>query len=350
MNPGKRSNRDLFLLIGAAALLVIVVLAAAFGLGGQQAAPVGDGGTLRLAYFPNVTHAAAIAGVARGDFAKALGNTTLETKVVNAGPDAMQALLAGDIDLSYVGPSPAINTYLKSNGTALRLLAGASSGGAALVAREDVPIKSIKDLDGKRVADPQLGGTQDVSLRHFMAVNGLKPADKGGTVTIIPAQNADILNLFLTKQIDAAWVPEPWAARLQIEAKANLVVDERDLWPGGQFTTTVVVVSTDYLQKHPATVEAFLQAHVAEIAWLNANPDEGQKVVNDELKRLTGKALSADVLKLAWQRVRFTDDPNQTSIDAFVQAATEVGYLTSGKNDVTGMYDFGPLQQAKSGK
>ncbi|HZT42147.1 MAG TPA: ABC transporter substrate-binding protein [Chthonomonadaceae bacterium] len=304
--------------------------------------------TLRLAYFPNVTHAPAMAGVARGDFQKALGDkATLDTKVVNAGPEAMEALLANAIDMSYVGPSPAINTYLKSQGKALRLLAGACSGGASLVARADVPIHSIKDLDGKRVAVPQFGGTQDVSCRHFLSANGLRSKDKGGTVDLQEIKNPDILALFKQKQLDAAWVPEPWAARLIADAGARRVVDERDLWPGKSFTTTVIVVRKSFLDEHPELVEAFLKAHLRETEWLQKNPEEGQKVVNAELKRLTGKALKADVLKDAWGRVQFTDDPNQSSIVAFMQAAEEAGYLRDKGADIAGLFDFTLLEKAR---
>jgi NitT/TauT family transport system substrate-binding protein len=301
---------------------------------------------LRLAYNPNVTHAPALVGVARGDFQKALGNVRLETKVTNAGPETMEALLAGEIDMAYVGPSPAINTYLKSSGTALKMLAGACSGGAALVARGDSTIRTIRGLDGRRVAVPQLGGTQDVSCRHFLAANGLHSLDKGGTVEILPVKNPDILALFKRKQIDAAWVPEPWAARLVKEAGARIVVDERDLWPDHKFTTTVVVVRSEFLDKHAEDVQALLTAHVRVTDWLSRNANEGQNVVNGELKRLTGKPLPADVLKAAWTRVTFTTDPNQASIESFVEAAAEAGYLKKERN-VAGLFDHKPLQEAR---
>ncbi|HLV79613.1 MAG TPA: ABC transporter substrate-binding protein [Chthonomonadaceae bacterium] len=303
---------------------------------------------LRLAYFPNVTHAPALAGVARGDFQQALGDkAALETRVVNAGPEAMEALLANAIDVSYVGPSPAINTYLKSQGRVLRLLAGACSGGASLVASADTPIHSIKDLDGKSVAVPQFGGTQDVSCRHFLAASGLRPKDKGGSVDLQEIKNPDILALFKQKQLDAAWVPEPWAARLIADAGARRVVDERDLWPGKAFTTTVIVVRKSFLDEHPDLVEAFLKAHLQETAWLQKHPEEGQTVVNAELKRLTGKALKPEVLKDAWSRVQFTDDPNRPSVEAFLQAAEEAGYLRDKGTSIAGLFDFSLLDKAR---
>lgn len=336
--------------LSALSALILAIGAFGFGCGKSSTGLAADGKpAVRLAYFPNVTHAPGIVGVARGDFQKALGSkATLETKVVNAGPEAMEALLANEIDLSYVGPSPAINTYIKSHGKALRLLAGACSGGAALVARDGVNIASIKDLDGKRLAVPQLGGTQDVSCRHFLAVNGLKPADQpGGTVEIQFIKNPDILALFVQKQLDAAWVPEPWAARLVTDTKARIVVDERDLWPGKKFTTTVLVARKAFLDEHPEQVEAILKAHLDVTNWLQKNPDEGQKTVNAELKRLTGKALAPDVLKAAWERVQFTDDPDRPSIEAFVQAAENAGYLKEKGADVAGLFDFTLLDKIR---
>ncbi|MBI3909827.1 MAG: ABC transporter substrate-binding protein [Armatimonadetes bacterium] len=335
-----------YLAFPAAGLAVLGALA--LGVGGQSPGPAAGQQRLRLAYFPNVTHAPAVAGVARGELQRGLpAGVVLDPKVFNAGPAEMEALLAGEVDVGYVGPSPAINTYLKSDGRALRLLAGACSGGAALVARADVGIAGIRDLDGKRVAVPQLGGTQDVSARHFLAQNGLRPREKGGTVEVVPITNPDILSLFVRRQLDAAWVPEPWAARLVKEAGARLVVDERDLWPGRQFTTTVVVVRTAFLEQHAPLVEALLQGHLHSIDWLQQHPDEGQTVVNAELKRLTSKELPAEVLREAWSRVEFTADPNRSSIESFVRAAADAGYLPQQPLDVAGLFHLHPLERAR---
>jgi NitT/TauT family transport system substrate-binding protein len=327
-----------------------VLAAVAFGFGHQKkdAGPVGATERLRLGYFPNVTHAPAIAGVERGKFQEALGaSVALDPKVFNAGPEEMEALLAGEIDLGYVGPSPAINTFLKSNGKALRVLAGACSGGAALVARGDTTIRSIQDLDGKRLAVPQLGGTQDVSARHFLAEKGLRPKEKGGTVQVMPVKNPDTLALFKQRQIDAAWVPEPWASRLIAETGARLVVDERDLWPDRKFTTTVVVGRTAYVDQHPGEVTALLQAHLKSVEWLTRNPDAGRKSVNAELKRLTGKQLPEAILTAAWERVEFTSDPNEPSVAAFVRYAAAAGYLPEQGVAVASLFDLKPLAEAR---
>lgn len=338
-----RRNRDLWGM--GASIVFLAIIALGFG---RTPEPARAGGqptsVMRLAYFPNITHAPALAGMARGDFQRAVGDVQIDPKVVNAGPEAMEALLAGEVDVSYVGPSPAINTYLKSNGKALRLVSGACSGGASLVARKGSGIRSIGDLAGKRVAVPQIGGTQDVSCRHFLRKNGLTTLDKGGTVEVIPVKNADILALFLQKQLDAAWVPEPWAARLAIEAGATIVVDERDLWPGREFTTTVVVARTAYLEKHRADVERLLSAHRETVDWLTKSPDEAKRVVNEELKRLTGKPLPERVIQEAWERVSFTVNPHRASIDTLVEAARDAGYLRATAGDVAGMYDLAIIE------
>ncbi len=185
-----------------------------------------------------------------------------------AGPAEIEALFANEIDLGYVGPSPAINGYVKSHGQALRIIAGAASGGAEFIVRPGANIKSPSDLSGKKLATPQLGGTQDVSLRYYLQQHGLHPADKGGTVQIVPTDNPNILTLFKQGKIDGAWVPEPWATRLIVEGKGQLFVDERSLWPNGKFVTTEVIVRKAFLDQHPDVVNTFLKAHVDTIQYI----------------------------------------------------------------------------------
>jgi len=339
-----RISRDL--VVAFAAILALIVLSMAFG-GSPDSRPPGEKRpSLRLAYFPNLTHAPALVGIARREFQKEVQDFFIEPIVVNAGPEAMEALLAREVDVAYVGPSPAVNTFIKSGGKALKILAGACDGGASLIARGDLDIRSIADLDHKRIAVPQLGGTQDVSLRHFLDLNGLSPQDKGGTVEVLPVKNPDILALFLRRQIDAAWVPEPWASRLKKEAQAKTVVDERELWPGKSFTTTVIVARTAFADAHPDAIAALLRAHLESLKWLNANPRQAQIVVNSELKRLTGKALTDGVLQEAWSRLRFTDDPNRGNVLAFAAAARKAGYL-KGQYDLAGLFDPSRLALAR---
>jgi NitT/TauT family transport system substrate-binding protein len=292
--------------------------------------------TVRLAYFPNLTHAAALVGVSKGFWWRAMGENRLETKVVNAGPEAMEALSAGAIDFAYVGPSPAINTYLKSNGRALRVIGGACEGGASLVARKGSNISGLVDLQGKRLAVPQLGGTQDVSARFFLSHVGLKPREIGGTVQVLPVKNGDMLGLMKTGQIDAGWVPEPWASRCVVELGALRVVDERDLWPGG-FPTTVLVVRAAFAEQHPELVKAAISANNQALASIASDSATAKRTVNAELARLTGKPLSQEVLEMAWGEMKFKGDVSINSLERQAEAAVQAGYLPSDHASLQGI-------------
>jgi NitT/TauT family transport system substrate-binding protein len=325
----------------ALAALVLAVVSCA-----SPSAPVTKGPvTMRVGYFPNITHSQALVGVARGDFQKALGsNVTLDVKIFNAGPSVIEALFAGQIDLSYIGPNPAINGYVQSKGEALRVIAGATSGGAAFVVRPDANIAKPEDLAGKNLASPQLGNTQDVALRAYLAEHGLKVAEKGGNVQVTPTDNAQILDLFRQKQIDGAWVPEPWASRLIVDGGGKLFLDERDLWPGGDFVTANIIVSTKFLKEHPDLVKAWLRAHVEVTQWELANPDQAKQISNDEIKRLTGKALAKEVIDGAWSRMRITYDPISVSLFKSADAAYTAGFLKE-KPNLSGIYDLKLLNE-----
>lgn len=320
----------------APCLLVLAAVVVAVVFGTDEPVGSGKGAAVRLAYFPNVTHAPALVGVASGAWDSELGGYRLETKVVNAGPEAMEALLAGAIDFAYVGPSPAINTYVKSGGRALSVIAGACDGGASLVARSDAGISRIEDLAGKTLAVPQLGGTQDVSARYFLAKNGLKPREKGGTVQVMPVKNGDMIGLMRTRQIDAAWVPEPWASRCVFELGATRVIDERDLWPGG-FPSTVLVVRTGFAVQHPELVDAARRANARAVASLVAKPEESKILVNKELSRLTGKPIPPAVLDQAWTRLSFTTRVDLAALERQAGAAVETGYLSADHSPLDGL-------------
>lgn len=300
---------------------------------------------MRLAYFPNFTHAIGLVAVANGSVQKALGDNKLDVKSFNAGPALIEALLAGEIDIGYIGPNPAINGYVKSKGKALRIIAGATSGGALFVVRPDADIKSAKDLDGKKLATPQKGGTQDVALRYFVNENGLKTADEGGTVTIVPTQNADILTLFKQGQIDGAWVPEPWGTRLIQEANGEVFVDERDLWPEGKFVTTHVIVATKFLEAHLDLVKKFLDAHVDAQQFVLNNPDEAKQIANKEIERITSAALPDKVLDAAFENVDFTYDPLPETLFVSADYAFTLGFLGDTKPDLSGIYDLTLLNE-----
>ena len=289
--------------------------------------------TLRIGYFPNINHAQAVIGLGNGDFQKALGNNVkVETFQFNAGPSAIESLLANRIDASYIGPNPAINGYVVSDGKDVRVIAGATSGGASFVVRNDSGINTVKDLGGKKFASPQLGNTQDVALRKYLVDNGFKTTENGGNVTVTPVANADILTLFLKKELDGAWVPEPWATRLVKEANGKILIDERDLWPPeGKFVTAHIIVRPDYLKENPDVIKKLITAHVNETQWINSNKEQAIKEFNVQLKKLTGKELPEDVLAESLTRLEFTDDPIKESLFKSANDAYDLGFLAKGK-------------------
>lgn len=302
-----------------------------------------DGGTvaLRLGYFPNVTHATAIVGVERGIFADKLGSgVMLTTQTFNAGGDVVEALFNGGLDASYIGPSPAINAWAQSQGQAIRIISGATSGGASLVVSED--ITAPEQLAGTTLATPQLGNTQDVALRAWLLDEGFETdLEGGGDVAITPQANADALSAFTAGDIDGAWVPEPWATLMVEQGGGHVLVDERDLWPGGQFVTTQLIVATSFLNQHPDVVKKLLEGQVAATQFVNDNPDEAQEAVATAINQLTGSEIDRDVLADAWDSMEFTNDPIATSLTESAAHAVELGIIDD--VDLAGIYQLGPL-------
>jgi NitT/TauT family transport system substrate-binding protein len=301
--------------------------------------------TVRIGFFPNITHAQALVGQAGGDYQLALGqNNPIDWKQFNAGPSVIEALYAGAIDIAFIGPSPTISGYVKSGGAALRVIAGASSGGAELVVRNGANIHGPNDFHGKTVATPQLGNTQDVALREWLASHNLKTTEKGGDVRVLPTENPDQLTLFLKGQLDAAWAPEPWATRLVHDGGGNILVDERDLWPNRQFTAAHVIVSTKFLQSHPELVKKFLQAHVHVTEWIQAHPAEAKALINSQIQKATGKALPAVILNEAYSRLDVTYDPIASSVYTSAQHSVDAGFLRT-LPDLSHLYDLTLLNQ-----
>jgi NitT/TauT family transport system substrate-binding protein len=297
---------------------------------------------LRLGYFANVTHAGAVYGVGEGVFADQLGSTKLKTQVFNAGPAAVEALFGGALDAAYLGPNPAINAFVKSKGQAIRIVAGATSGGAALVVRPDITTPA--QLKGTKLASPQTGGTQDIALRTYLAKNGLKTDLRGaGDATIIAEENSQTLQLFKDGKIDGGWVPEPWASRLVLEGGGKVLVDEKSLWPDGKFVTTHLVVRTEFLQKYPGTVRALLRGEIEADKQIAADPDKAKTVVNDQLKALTGKALKLETIDRAFASITVTEDPIASSLKQSAENAFATGLVK--KADLTGIYDLRLLDE-----
>ncbi|MBT2534255.1 ABC transporter substrate-binding protein [Arthrobacter sp. ISL-48] len=314
----------------------------------QAAAPT-PAAELKLGYFANVTHAPALVGLDKGFFAEELGGTRLSTQVFNAGPAAIEALNAGAVDAAYLGPNPAINSFVKSHGESISIIAGAAAGGAQLVVRPE--INSAADLKGKTLATPQLGGTQDVALRAWLAGQGYKTnVDGSGDVAINPTDNAQTLKLFQDGKLDGAWLPEPWASRLVLQAGAKVLVDEKDLWDGslsgkpGEFPTTILIVNKKFAAEHPDTVKALLKGHAKSVDWLNTAPaDDKANEINAALQESAGAALPADVIDRSLQNIVFTVDPLAGTYPKLLKDGVEAG--TTKQADINGIFDLRALNE-----
>ncbi len=307
-----------------------------------------DPGRLRLGYFLTVTHAPAIVAIERGLIAAALGTVPLEPFTFHAGPAAIEALLSGALDAAYVGPNPAINAFIKSRGQAVRIVAGATSGGAALVVRPE--ISKPEDLRGHQVASPQLGGTQDVALRTWLARQGL-PTEitGGGDVSVVPQDNAQAFERLRTGTLAGAWVPEPWVSRMVLEAGAKVLVEESSLWPDGKFTTTVLLARRAAMQQYPARIEALVRGHVEALKWMQMQPVAARELVGAALERGTGKPLPAPVLARAFASLQFTSDPQMPTIERSAADAAALGLLRPGEVPLAELYDSVMLQRAEAG-
>ena len=305
--------------------------------------------TIRVGHFPNITHSQALVGLADGTFQKALGdNVTIDRKLFNAGPAEIEALLAGEIDLGYIGPVPAINGFVKSKGW-LQVIAGATNAGAVLVVREDAGIDRVQDLAGKKVAVPQFGNTQDIALRKVLADAGLKDAAKGGNVTVLQVETPDILTTFAQKELDAALVLEPWGSRLVKQAGGRLLLNWNQVWREGNYTTAVVIARTEFLKEHPDVVEKWLAAHVELTERIVKEVDSSKILVNAQLKELTKKELSKDILDSSFSRMTPTYDPASESIREFVTLFVKNGYLKESPN-IDGLINLELLNKILKGK
>jgi NitT/TauT family transport system substrate-binding protein len=322
-------------------LLAVVVS----GCGLQAAsAPGTEKVEVRLGYFPNLTHATALYGMAKGMFEARLAesNATLKPTLFNAGPDAVEALFGSALDATYIGPGPTLNAFARSHGEAVRVVSGATSGGAFLVVRSG--IDSPADLRGTRLATPQLGNTQDIALRAWLANQGYHTDLQGtGDVSILPQSNAQTVEALRAGEIDGAWIPEPYATQAITSAGVHVLVDERDLWPGGRYVTTQLIVRTAFLQEHPDLVRALLEAQVEANDALNGDAAAAQQVIAEELKSISGVDIDLQILRTAWGNLVFTNDPIASSLVTSAQRAEGLGLLD--KVSLDGLYDLGPLNE-----
>ena len=348
---------------GGSLLIVIATLVAACGPGGPASqstapartspassaaggvpSPLEDDVTVRVGVFPNVTHAPGLVALAEGGtLSKLLPNADIQITPFSTGTAAVEAMFADAIDITFVGPNPAINAYAQSNGEAVRVISGSTSGGAFLVVRDD--INSAEDLRGKKVASPSLGNTQDVALRAWLKGEGLATDTAGGgDVSVVPQENAQTLETFIAGTIDGAWVPEPWATRLIQEGGAKVLVDERDLWPDGAYVTTHLMVATAYLDANPEVVQRILLATIEAVDEVNDDPAAAQTTVNAEIEKFTTKAIGEELLATAWGNLTFTIDPIASSLQKSADDAQALDILED-PGDLAGLYDLTLLNE-----
>jgi NitT/TauT family transport system substrate-binding protein len=327
----------------AAGVAAVAVLAAGCG---SSSATSGGGSSpvvVRLGFLANITHEPALVGLEKGFFAKQLGkNVTLKTTVFSSGTEETTAILAGQLDAAYVGPNPAINAWQKSNGTAIKIISGAASGGASLVVKNG--ITSATQLKGKSLATPSLGNTQDVAARYWLKQHGLATtATGGGEVAIKPIKpNSAAVLQFKSGQLDGGWEPEPYATEMVLDGGKRLV-NEASLWPGGKFVTTNLVVTQSFLKDHPSTVNGLLKGQIEANSYINSNPTAAAQAANAELTKLLGKGLPGDVLTQSLKYITFTNDPIASSLTVDAQHAVAVGLLKP--VNLSGIYDLGPLNK-----
>jgi NitT/TauT family transport system substrate-binding protein len=284
--------------------------------------------TIRVAFFPNIGHAIPIVGLDRGIFEDNFGNATaIEQKLFFSGPQVIETLFSKSIDLAYVGPGPAINGFLKSENHDVIILSGAATGGASFIVHPDSQINSVDDFAGKRIAAPQIGNSQDVSLRNYLSENGLKPYQKGGTVIVLNISNPDIYTLFTKGEIDAAWIPEPWATILVQELNGKRLFYEEELWPENKFASVLLIGRQEYVAAHPEVVATWLESHQQTANWINEHPQETRIIFNQFMQNTLGQTLSDSVVDEALENLVITTDSVNDSIYIFAQRADSLGYL-----------------------
>ena len=283
---------------------------------------------LRVAFFPNIGHAIPVVGMERGMFESNLGNSTIvETKLFDSGPQVIESLFANSIDIAYVGPGPAINGFLKSENHDVVILSGAASGGASFIVHPNSKINSVDDFAGKRIAAPQIGNSQDVSLRNYLSENGLKPYEKGGSVVVLNISNPDIYTLFTKGDIDAAWVPEPWATILVQDLEGKRLFFEEELWPENKFASVLLIGREKYVSENPGVITKWLESHQQTANWINNNPQETRIIFNEFMQNTMGQTLSDQVVDEALVNLEITTDSVEDSIYTFAKRADSLGYL-----------------------
>jgi len=297
---------------------------------------------IRVAYFPNISHAIPIIGIESGMFP----NEMVETKLFDNGPQVIESMFSRSIDIAYVGPGPAINGFLKSEHE-LIILSGAASGGASFIVHPNSDIKTVEDFSGKRIAAPQIGNTQDVSLRNYLSENGLVPAEKGGSVIVLNISNPDIYTLFVKGEIDGAWVPEPWATIFVEELNGTRLFFEESLWPEKQFASVLLIARAEYVENNPEIIKRWIESHDQTVTWINEHPKDSEILFNQFMKKTLGQTLPEKIVSTSLSNLEITSDPINESIVIFAQRAESLGYLGRNGYDLEGIFYDSNLLETK---
>ncbi len=329
--------------------IMIIAVAAFVVLTGNYSETSQD--KLRVAFFPSIGHAVPIVGLENGIFQEEIGEQIkIETKIFDSGPQVIESIFAGSIDIAYVGPGPIINGFLKSDGMDVKILSGAASGGASFVVQTNSGLDSIENFEGKRIASPQISNSQDVSLRHYLATNGLKPVEKGGTVFVLNISNPDIYTLFAKGDIDGAWVSEPWATMLVEELGGVRLFNEEKLWPDEQFASVLLISRTNYLENNPEIIKNWVKLHEETVSWINSNPDKSKVIFSNFLKKYMGKSLPSKIIDVSFSNLEITSDPIKNSVLTFAERADSLGYLGRTGYNLDGIFyqpDLNPNAMVK---
>ena len=294
---------------------------------------------IRVAFFPSIGHIIPIVGLEEKIFEKGIGEEKqIETKLFDSGPQVIESIFSGSIDIAYVGPGPIINGFLKSDGKDIKILSGAASGGASFIIQPNSGLESLENFDGKRIASPQISNSQDVSLRHYLESHGLKSVEKGGTVFVLNISNPDIYTLFAKGDIDGAWVPEPWATILVQELDGIRLFNEEKLWPNEEFASVLLIVRTKYLENNPETVQKWVESHEKTVTWINSNPDKSKSLFSNFLIDYMGKSLPTKIIDESFSNITITSDPIKNSVIIFAERADSLGYLGRSGYNLDGIF------------
>jgi len=308
--------------------IAIVVIGVIVLVGTTQSSIDDSEKKIRIAFFPSIIHAVPIVGMENQTFSENLDtDLDIQVKIFDSGPQVIESIFSNSVDLAYVGPGPVINGYLKSDGKDLKILASAANGGASFVIQKNSGLESIENYPGKRIAAPQISNTQDVSLRHYLAENGLTSAEKGGDVFVLNISNPDIYTLFAKGDIDGAWVPEPWATMLVEELDGIRLFDENEFWPENKFSSVLLIGRADYIEKNPEIIKKWIDANEKTVKWINDNPTESKKLYNEFLKDYMGKTLPEKIVEESFSNIVITSEPVEKSIHIFAERADSLGYL-----------------------